>query len=141
MSLTKDTPIERKLGDFNSIKAGADEVIYEGSMVGESDGTSGRATAGYGEALQAGDTFMGHALEGVDNTDGSDGDKEIKVRRYRYVCEVTLTGVAISDVGSNVYASDDATLTLTAGSNSQVGVVHRYISANLCEVEFRPVAN
>lgn len=136
MSLSVDTPMERILGDFNSIPAGAGEKVYEGSMVGESDGTSGQATAGYGEALEPGDTFVGHAEKQVDNTDGANGAKDIRVRCGRYRLEVTLAAVAIADVGRKVYASDDATLTFTAGSNSEVGKVARYVSANLCIVEF-----
>lgn len=136
MALSQDTPVELVIGDKNIIPAGAGEVVYEGSMVGESDGDTGQATAGYGEALVAGDTFVGHAIDGVDNTGGADGDKDIQVRHGIYRLQVTLTGVAISDVGATVYASDDATLTLTAGSNSTVGKVARYVSANTCVVEF-----
>jgi hypothetical protein len=44
----------------------------------------------------------------------------------------------ITDVGQPVYASDDATLTFVAVSNSYVGVVTRYVSATQLEVEFRP---
>ena len=135
-ALSANAPIVHELGDYNSIPAGADEIVYEGSMIGESDGTSGQVSAGYGEALVVGDTFVGHSRDKVDNTGGSDGDKDIRVLSGRYRLEVTLTSVAITDVGSAVYASDDVTLTLTPNA-SPVGVIIRYVASNTCVVEFR----
>jgi hypothetical protein len=35
-----------------------------------------------------------------------------------------------------VYASDDDTFTLTAGSNSLIGTVHRWVSTGVAMVEF-----
>jgi len=136
-TLAKDTPRTLVTGDMNSIPIIEDDIVYEGAMVGLV------AASGYGRPLVAGDIFMGHAVVKVDNTGGANGDKNIRLRsgRYRMVC--TLTGVAITDVGAPVYASDDDTLTLTSTSNSFVGRVSRYIKANTAEIEFdtmKPVA-
>jgi len=135
MALTEDKVLKLVVGD-NAIPAGADAVVFKGSMVGIcADSYPG---IGYGEALEAGEVFGGHALEAVDNTDGANGDENIQVRAGRYRLVVDLSGVAVTDVGSDVYASDDETLTLTEGANSFVGVITRYVSSGICEVEFRP---
>lgn len=134
MALEKDVILSLMGGD-NAIPAAADSVSYKNSMISVSE-TSGEE--GYGHALVAGELFAGHAREAVDNTDGDDGDLNIPVRAGRYRLEVELSGVAVSNVGDSVYASDDETLTLTSDSNSLVGVITRYVSSGICEVEFCP---
>lgn len=134
MALSADTYLTRCVGG-NAIPAASDAVVYKGSMISIS---ADSGDVGYGHALVASEVFAGHAKVGVDNTDGADGAENIEVDAGRYSLKVTLTGVAASNLNATVYASDDATLTLTAGSNSTVGKVVRYISANTCEVEFRP---
>lgn len=127
-TLAEDSPQVPVTGDFNSVGIIADDIVYEGAMVGDN-------ASGYGRPLVAADRFLGHALKKVDNTGGAAGDKNIRLRTgiYRLCCDFA---VAITDVGALVYASDDATLTLTALSNSYVGRVSRYVSATKAEVEF-----
>lgn len=139
MALSANEPlVQVGAGGYrNSVPCGSALTAYEGAMIGESDGDSGQATAGYGEPLVAGDTFLGHSIDKVDNSAGGDGGKNIEMLSGRYRLKVTITGVAITNVGATVYASDDATLTLAAGANSAVGIVTRYLAANTCEVEFR----
>jgi len=134
MALAENTNLPFVVGD-NAIPAAADAVGYKGSMISISE-TSGEE--GYGHALVAGELFAGHALDDFDNTDGDDGDINIQVRANRYRLLVTLTDVAITNIGDNVYASDDGTYTLTAGSNTLVGYVSRYVGADSCEVQFVP---
>jgi hypothetical protein len=129
-TLAADAPVVEKKGDLNSIGIIASDIVYEGAMVGDN-------AAGYGRPLVAGDKFLGHAVEKVDNSSGSAGDKNITLRSGRYRLKVALVGT-ITDVGQPVYASDDAVLTFAAPSNSFVGVVTRYVSATHLEVEFRP---
>lgn len=139
MALSVDTPVIEVVGRGSgrgSIPCGADAVVYEGAMISESDADSGEVTAGYGQPLESGETFVGHAVDGVDATDEDDGALNILLRTGRYSLVVTLTGVAITDVGAAVYASDDATLTLTASTHTQVGKVARYVSANTAVVDF-----
>lgn len=104
-------------------------VIYRGSAIGLS--------AGYARQLVAGDVFVGFSEQKVDNTvtGHADGFKTVPVRKYGVV-PLTITGVAVTDVGSDVYASDGNTYTLTVGSNSFVGKVVRYVSSNLAMVQF-----
>jgi len=129
-TLLVDSPLTMVTGDFNSIGIIADDIAFEGAMVGDN-------ASGYGRPLVAGDVFLGHALMKVDNTDGLAGAKEIRLRTGRYRGIVTLTGVLITDVAKEVYASDDSVLTLTAEGNTRVGVVIRYDSANKAVVEFQ----
>lgn len=130
-TLAADSPRVLVTGDFNSIGIIADDIVYEGALVGEN-------AAGYGRPLVSADKFVGHALVQVDNTGGVAGAKEIRLRTGRYSMEATITGVAITDVNKKVYASDDDTLTLTADTHGIVGTVIRYVKANTAIVEFHP---
>lgn len=128
MALSADSPVEKLLGEEQSYGVLASAVIYEGSMVGKS--------SGYARPLTAGDLFLGHSVEAKTGT-AANGGEDVRVLTGRYILRVALTGVAVTDVGRDVYASDDATLTLTTvGSNSRVGRVHSYAAANTCYVEF-----
>lgn len=129
-TLAANAPVTEVQGYHNSIGIIAADIVYEGAMVGDNG-------AGYGRPLTAGDAFVGHALEKVDNASGAAGDKNIRLRSGRYRLEVALVGL-ITDVGQPVYASDDSVLTFVAVSNSYVGVITRYVSATKMEVEFRP---
>ena len=92
----------------------ADAVVYKGGLVGLDSNGNGRA-------LTAGDVCVGLAYEEVDNTDGVDGEKHVRVYTLGDFM-LALSGAARTDIGKAVYASDDATLTFTATSNSLVGV-------------------
>lgn len=129
-TLSANAPVTVVEGTENSIGIIADDIVYEGAMVGDN-------ASGYGRPLVAGDPFCGHAIKKVDNTGGGAGDKQIRLRGGRYRLKVALA-IALTNLGDSVYASDDAILTLTADTNTLVGVVTRYIDAEYCEVEFRP---
>ncbi len=130
-TLAANSPLTHVVGEHGSIPCINADIVYEGAMVGIVKAT------GYGRPLTAGDVFGGHAIDKVDNSSGSAGDKDIRVLTGRYRLEVALAG-KITDVGRPVYASDDATYTFAAPSNSYVGVVTRYVSTTKMEVEFRP---
>ena len=136
MALSKNTPLAQVLGEINSIPIVDDDIVYEGAMVGLV------AASGHGEPLgvTVGGTFMGHCVEKVDNTltDHSAGGKDIKLLSGRYKLEVTLSGVARTDIGAGVWAGADDVVGLThAGDEVVVGVVIRYVKADTCVVEFR----
>lgn len=129
MALSADTPRAYELGNQNDLPVKASTKIYEGAAVGDD-------AAGYVRGLVAGDPFRGFALRQADNsavaTDGA-----IKVRVVTEgKAQLTITGIAITDVGKPVYASADGTFTLTTGSNSKIGWVHRYVTTNTCIVAF-----
>lgn len=116
-------------GDYDSIPIIANDIVYQGAAVGDNG-------SGYGRPLVAGDPFKGFAQAKVDNTGGSAGDKDIDlIPRGRIVLAVTgVTGVG--DVGEAVYASDDATFTMTESTNSYIGRIVRHISSTTVVVEF-----
>ena len=128
-TLAKNEPMNKCLGSLNSIPIIADDIVFGGAMVGDN-------ASGYGRPLVAGDPFRGHSVEKVDNTGGAAGALNIELQAGRYRQEVTITSVAITDVGNFVYASDDATYTQTRGANTLVGKITRYVTTNTAEVEF-----
>jgi len=129
-TLAANSPMVHVKGDNNSIPIIAADIVYEGAMVGDNG-------AGYGRPLTAGDVFVGHSIDKVDNAAGAAGAKNIRLLTGRYRQVVALVGL-ITDVRQPVYASDDAVYTFEAASNSYVGVITRYVSATKMEVEFRP---
>jgi hypothetical protein len=92
------------------VKAGAH--VYKGALVGLS--------SGHARGLEAGDAFAGIAYEEVDNTAGGDGAQAVRVFTMGDF-EHALSGASRANNGSAIYASDDATLTLTGSGNSLVG--------------------
>jgi hypothetical protein len=110
----------------NELGVKASSTIYEGSAVG--------LTAGYARALVAADTFVGFALAKVIGT-SADGGATVNVRKHGRV-QLSVTDVAVTNQGQNVYASDDGTFSLVPEGNSLVGTVHRFISTGVAVVEF-----
>ncbi|WP_191085632.1 capsid cement protein [Roseococcus microcysteis] len=116
-----------ELGDFTDLPVAASAVIYEGSAVG--------IASGYARQLNAGDLFAGFAHIGVPVAPAANGDLLVRVRRMGLIV-LTITSVAVTDIGKPVYASDGDTFTLTSGSNSHIGRVVRVIAANTALVAF-----
>jgi len=127
-TLAQDNARDFELGDVNELPVIAADIIYEGAAVGDNG-------AGYMRPLVAGDQFRGFAESKADNSAGSAGDKNVRLKTKGKV-KLTISGVAITDVGKPVYASDDNTFTLTRGSSSLVGKVYRYVTTNTAIVEF-----
>ena len=50
--------------------------------------------------------------------------------------ELAISGVAVTDIGKTVYASDDDTFTTASTSNSAVGKIIRWITGTTCLVAF-----
>lgn len=131
MALSVDTPRAYELGEINTLPVLASATIYEGSAVGIS--------SGYARALVDGDRFAGFCLEKVVEASGVNGAKSVRVVEKGKM-QVTLASVAVTDVGSKVYMSDDGTFTLTASPGELVGRVVRYVTTNTCVIEFYPTA-
>jgi len=135
MSLSEDKNYELCSGD-NAIGAVEEASGYKGSMISISESSDSQ---GYGRCLTAGEVFAGHALEAFDNSDGDNGDVDIRLRgSAKYRLQVEISGAVVTDIGSVVYASDDETYTLTEGSNTKVGKITRFVESGVCEVEFEP---
>lgn len=127
-TLAADTNRVFELGDINEIPVIASDIIYAGSAVGDN-------ASGYARPLVAGDKFKGFADKKADNSTGSAGDVAVRVKAKGRI-QLSISGLVIGDLGKRVYASDDNVFTLTAGSNSEIGFVYRFVSSGVGIVEF-----
>jgi len=126
-TLAKNTPPVFDLGDINDLPVIASDIIYQGSAVGDN-------ASGYMRPLVSGDKFRGFCLDEADNADGSAGDINVHIQTKGKI-KLSVTSLAITDVGRPVYASDDAAFALT-GIGSFVGHIHRYVSAGVGIIKF-----
>lgn len=78
--------------------------------------------------------------ERVDNTSGTDGQKTIRTKFKGTVVLPAPSGVSLTDVGSNLFASDDNTFTTTSASTPYIGKIRR-ISDNEIIVDFQAFAD
>lgn len=127
-TLSADAPRAYTEGAFNDFPVIAADIIYQGAAVGDNG-------SGYARPLQAGDPFRGFADYKADNATGAAGDIAVRTR-VRGVVKLSITSLAITDVGKAVFASDDNTFTLTEGSNSHVGRVVKWLETGVGLVEF-----
>ncbi len=129
-TLGTNKPRDYQVGDREDYPVIAADIIYEGAAVGEN-------ASGYSRPLVAGDPFQGFALRTADNSAGAAGAINVECKtRGRVVVDVAGASAVTANDRPLVYASDDDTFTLTAGSNSIVGRVSRWISGTTCVVEF-----
>lgn len=127
-TLAADAVRVYELGDNNDLPVIAADIIYQGAAVGDNG-------SGYCRPLVAGDPFRGFATGTVDNSAGAAGAELVNLRSRGRI-QLSISGLAITDVGKAVYASDDNTFTLTATSNSHIGRVVRFVSTGVGIVEF-----
>lgn len=122
MALASSINVEEKDGVLHSSPVAVD-IIYRGAMVMYN--TSGFLAPC---ATGAGNVFAGIAEEEVDNSAGSAGDVECK-HKSEGVYLLTGAGFVQGDVGEDVYASDDDTVTKTSLNNPKVGKIMKFVSA------------
>lgn len=114
------------LGDYIDLPVKASSAMFEGSAIGLS--------SGYCRHLAAGDKFVGFATQDV-ASQTSNGDANIRLlTRGRVV--LTISSVAVTDIGKPVYASDGNAFTLTASTNSHIGRVESVYGTDLAVVAF-----
>ena len=132
-TLAADANRDYELGDVGEYAVIASDIIYEGAAVGDNG-------SGLARPLVAADPFMGFAQRKADNTGGAASAVKVMVRPKGLI-EIPVTGAASADdQGVTVYTSDDDTFTLTAGSNTAIGKVHRWVSGTTCVVYFEAVS-
>lgn len=127
-TLAANSPRAFETGDRNELPVIAADIIYEGAAVGDNG-------SGYARPLVAGDPFRGFAEAKADNAAGAAGDVRVRLIEQGKI-QLAIGSLAITDVGKPVYASDDDTFTLTQGSNSHIGRVHRFVSTGVGVVAF-----
>jgi hypothetical protein len=98
-----------------------------------------RRASGFVGPLVAGEPFVGFADEDLD-AQSSNGDAFVRTRMKGRV-EVAIAGVAQTNLGDAVYASDPSTFTLTSSSNSLVGRIVSVPATGTCIVEFADVGD
>lgn len=113
-------------GDILDMSVKASSAIYEGSAIG--------ITSGYCRQLAAGDKFVGFALQDV-ASQSADGGATVKVRQKGRVV-LTISSIAVTDIGKPVYATDGNAFTLTASTNAHIGRVEAVYGTNLAIVDF-----
>lgn len=114
-ALTEDRRLEKYAGDELPYKVAGNTTIYANSLV---------CLNASGYAVPAGDTanykFLGVAAEYVDNSAGSNGDKQVRVWR-KGVFEFGASSMAITNIGDAVYVLDDQTVGTAAQATNDVG--------------------
>lgn|SRR5574343_37775 len=130
-TLAANSARDYELGNINELPVIASDIIYEGAAVGDNG-------SGYARPLVAGDKFKGFSESKADNSAGAAGAINVRVRAVGRV-KLPIGSLVIGDLGKRVYASDDDTFTLTAGSNSEIGFVYRFVSAGVGIVEYDTV--
>ena len=135
MALTADREVQFYASqELIDIPVDDNVVIYKGAFVGRNRST------GYARGLVAGDEFLGVAYRQADNTISGHTAGGINVRLHQSIDIVhTLTGVTTADIGKDVYASDDTTLTLGPTGNSRVGRMVTVEATNTARVRCQPL--
>lgn len=113
--------------------------IFAGSLVGVNN-TTGLALAWTDVAAEQ---FVGVAMNGVTGDTTADEPPEVHVNVGGMVLKkVAVTGVtAVTDVGNQVFATDDNTFDLAAGTNpNEVGLITRFYSGTTCDIRLYSLA-
>jgi hypothetical protein len=124
-ALTRDRATPYREGIEVEYPVAANTKIFAGSLV---------CVNSTGYAVPAADTsgyrFAGVAMEQVDNSDGSDGGKVVRLRRTG-VFEFDAGSITQDMMGANMYAADDHTFDDAAGPTNdiKVGQLVKYVSA------------
>lgn len=128
-TLAVNVPRTYEIGDNQELPMVGTDIIYEGAAVGDNG-------SGLARPLVAADPFLGFAVRKADNELGAASAVNVLVK-VRGQIRLTVAGASsAADVGETVYAADDATFTLTAGSNTAIGKVSRWVTSTTCIVAF-----
>jgi len=129
-ALAADRNTKLRAGDKLEIPAAVD-ICYAGGAVAWN-------ASGYGApaANTASYIFAGICEEQCDNSGGSAGDKNVKVRRDQAGLWAS-SGLAQSDEGQDVWFTDDQTVSRTSG-NCYAGKIIEVVSATQCWVDHTP---
>jgi len=123
-ALTKDIQRVEKRGKLLSMPVKGDVVCFKNALLMiDADGYVKPC------ASEAGASFAGMGYERVTATGLNDGDVSVRIERLNAI-EVGASGITQADLGKEVYALDDNTVQIAAGTNLvKVGVIVEVISA------------
>ncbi len=108
MALTANREVDHYVDqELRSLPAAASTKVYKGALVGI-------GPDGYARGLVAGDRFGGIAYEEKDNTDGGSGSRTVRVYTMGDFA-LPVAGIEEQHRLKEVYATDDESLSLTAG--------------------------
>lgn len=127
---------DRKDGVKVSYTLPASGTIYKETLV------SARVADGYAYPSRSGtptDIFLGVAIDTVSG-DGTPGSARCRVWKSGTFLFVA-SGMAQTDIGAAVYASDDSTVTKTSTNNQLVGYIVEVISATSVRVRIDRAVN
>lgn len=128
-ALTKDKNRTYELGEINEVPLLGGEVIYQGAAIGCN-------ASGYAKSLEDGDSFAGFAEDHVDNSAGTDGAKNIRVRKKGSI-SLEIAGVTLADINKPVYATNDNTFTLSSTDAVLIGKTSRIEGSGIALVDFQ----
>lgn len=133
-ALTKDRKTVYKDGDLVAYPVKASTEIFLGAMV---------CIDATGYAIPGSDTagleFVGVSQENADNSAGANGDISVQVRA-RGVHEFAASGLAITDVGADMYISDDQTVAASTTNSILAGKLKVFDTATNAPVELMPIS-
>lgn len=116
MPLTKDRNTPMRDAEQIAVAVSGGKKIYAGALLVAL--STGFAAPG---VTATGLTYLGRAENSVDNTDGSDGDAFVNVRRgkaFKFKNSST-DAISQSSMGKTCYIEDDETVSATDGSGTQ----------------------
>ena len=135
--LSVNAPRKTTGGEIHPAYLAASANPYQGSLLSIN-------SAGYINELVAGERFAGISMQQVETADvpTAAATYAVSMLSGHFLFEMALSGIAVTDVGRRVYASDDNTLTFTEASNTFVGYVDGYVSSGIARVRaFTPDLN
>jgi hypothetical protein len=133
--LTRDVARVWELGNVTAWPLAPQSALFQGSAVGDNG-------SGCARPLQAGDKFLGFCEAFTTNLplspDVPAPQEEATFVRILSsgIVELDVAGVKATAFGLPVYASDDASFTLSGPPNSFVGTVHRVLLSGKTLVAF-----
>lgn len=115
-ALTEDRNTPQSIGDVEAYGVDGGSKIFAGSIVVLN--ALGFAAPG---STATGLVTVGRADEQVDNTDGSDGDLKVKVRRgvFRFANSAGADEITAAEIGDDCYIVDDQTVAKTDGTSTR----------------------
>lgn len=128
MAVTANQIVKRREDCRNALPVAASTRLYEGTLAFVN--SSGFAAAVTASGVNA---FAGISVNDVDNSSGSAGDLSAEFYTDG-VFDLVGSGFTQADVGKDVFASDNYTITLTGAGNTRIGTVARYVSATVLAV-------